>query len=191
MSRTPAWQLEWKKLTHRIERCTWCHLAATRRHAVPYRGGTTPKVLFVGEAPGRDEDRTGVPFAGAAGAVLDRGIATLGLAPEEIGITNVFKCRPPKNRFDAVAARECRPHLEQQLALLEPRIVVTLGAHALTWFDPEAPPVTRSAGTVRTWRERPLFPMLHPASTFRSGTYARRWKTDLVRLGNQLPRWLE
>jgi uracil-DNA glycosylase family 4 len=188
--RGPVWLREWDALTRRIRRCTWCHLAKTRTQAVPYRGSLLPRVLFVGEAPGTEEDRTGVPFVGAAGRVLDQGIARLGLAEGDVGILNVFKCHPPGNVFDRTAARACRPHLERQLSLLEPKVLVTLGAHALRWFDPGAPPISRAAGTPREWRGRPLLPLVHPAATFRSRVYAERWKGDLERLATDLPRWL-
>jgi uracil-DNA glycosylase family 4 len=188
--RSPAWIEDWEELTAHIRRCTWCHLATTRRHAVPYRGSLLPKVVFVGEAPGKEEDATGLPFVGAAGRVLDRALMTLGLTEEEVGILNVFKCHPPGNVFDRVAARACRPHLERQMALLTPRVVVTLGAHALRWFDPGAPRISEAAGHARSWRDLPLFPLVHPAATFRSRAYAERWKGDLARLSEALPPWL-
>jgi DNA polymerase len=149
---------------------------------VVYRGGESPWLLFIGEAPGRDEDRLGVPFVGRAGARLDRAIASLGLSPEEFGIVNLLKCRPPENRFDAHAAATCRPHLDRQIDLLQPRRLVTLGAHALKALDPSAPPITQAAGQPRTAVGRPLFPLLHPAAVSHAPRYGERWTEDLGRL---------
>ena len=148
-----------------------------------YRGSLAPRIVFVGEAPGVEEDRQGVPFVGRSGRVLEAAVRTLGIEEETWGVLNVIKCRPPKNRFDPQAARTCRPFLERQLALLRPQVVVTLGARALHALDPAAPPVLRAAGTVRGTPERPVFPLLHPAASLRSRRWAARWTRDLGSLG--------
>ncbi len=153
-----------------------------RRHAVVYRGGSAPAIVFVGEAPGREEDAQGIPFVGRSGHLLDEAIATLRLAPDDFGIVNLLKCRPPDNRFDPRAAATCRTFLDRQLALLRPRLVVTLGARALRSLDPEAPPLLRAAGAPRTDRAPPIFPLLHPAATFRARAWRQRWEADVVRL---------
>jgi uracil-DNA glycosylase len=148
-----------------------------------YRGSLAPRVVFVGEAPGVLEDRTGTPFVGRSGRRLDTAIERLGLERSEFGVLNVLKCRPPGNRFDRSAARTCRPYLDRQLALLQPEVVVTLGASALRAFDPRAPPILTVAGRPRpsvAWR---LFPLLHPAATLRSRRWAERWERDLAALG--------
>ena len=176
----------WRRLTREIERCTRCPLHRTRAHVVVYRGSLTPRVVFVGEAPGAEEDRTGVPFVGRSGRRLDAAIATLGLAPSEFGVLNLVKCRPPGNRFDRRAERTCRPYLDRQLALLRPRLLVTLGAHSLRAIDPDAPPVLRSAGAVRPDHAPPVFPLLHPAATLRSRAWHERWERDVARLGRCL-----
>jgi DNA polymerase len=121
--------------------------------------------------------------------MLDRAISELGIPEASYGVTNVVKCRPPANRFDRLAERTCRPYLDRQLALLRPRGIVTLGAYALRALLPEAPPITRSSGRAVIWNGLPVFPMLHPASTFRSGAYAARWQGDLERLKAVLPAW--
>jgi DNA polymerase len=156
---------------------------------VVYRGAPQPKLLFVGEAPGAEEDRIGLPFVGRSGRMLDAGVAQLGLLPEEFGVLNLLKCRPPKNRFDPTAAACCRPYLDRQLALLRPEVIVTLGARALSALDRSALPVTRSAGTARPWGSLRLFPMLHPAATFRATRYRERWDRDLRALGRELGGW--
>jgi uracil-DNA glycosylase len=147
----------------------------------------SPRVVFVGEAPGAREDETGLPFMGRAGQRLDAAVVQLGLPAESVGMLNLIKCRPPHNRFDRQAAATCRPFLDRQLALLRPELVVTLGASALAALDPHAPSITDAAGHERTLDGRPLFPMIHPAATFHSRRYALRWEKDLDRLRRRLP----
>lgn len=151
-----------------------------------YRGGRAPRVLFVGEAPGAEEDRRGVPFVGRAGRELDRAVARLGLSGEEFGVVNVLKCRPPGNRFDRSAARTCRPYLDRQLELLRPEVVVTLGARALATLDPKAPPVLSVAGRPRPGTGIPIFPLLHPAAALRSRRWRERWERDVGTLAEWL-----
>jgi uracil-DNA glycosylase family 4 len=181
----------WETLCGEIRGCTLCHLHRGRLQAVVYRGSLRPKVFFVGEAPGKMEDRQGLPFVGAAGRILDRAIASLGLGEGDVGISNAIKCRPPDNAYDAVGAATCRPYLARQLAYLKPRVVVTLGAHALEAFRPDALPITRVAGAPLTWRETPLFPMVHPAAVYRSTSYRQRWEKDVGTFARLLPEWLE
>ncbi len=169
----------WAALAREIRGCRRCPLGATRAHAVVYRGSLAPRIVFVGEAPGAEEDRQGIPFVGRSGRILDTAARSLGLGEDLWGVLNVIKCRPPRNRFDPRAARTCRPFLDRQLAWLRPEVVVTLGAHALRAIDPGAPPVLRSAGTVREVDGRPVFPLIHPAASLRSRRWADRWRHDL------------
>jgi DNA polymerase len=143
-------------------------------------------LVFVGEAPGAEEDRTGLPFVGRSGRELDRAVATLGLSDEEFGMLNVLKCRPPGNRFDRGAAGTCRPYLDQQLDLLRPEVVVTLGARALAAIDPNALPMLSAAGRPRTHGRTLYFPLIHPAAALRSRRMRERWERDVRALG----RWL-
>jgi len=140
----------------------------------------------VGEAPGAEEDRTGVPFVGRSGQELDRAVARLGLSEGEFGVLNVLKCRPPGNRFDRSAARTCRPYLDRQLALLRPQVIVTLGARALAAVDPTAPPMLAAAGRPRPGAELAHFPLIHPAAALRSRKLRERWETDVRALAGWL-----
>jgi len=176
----------WARLSAEIRSCRKCPLGNTRTHAVVYRGGRAPRVVFVGEAPGVEEDRVGLPFVGRSGRELDRAIARLGLSANEFGIVNVLKCRPPGNRFDRAAARTCRPYLDRQLALLRPQVIVTLGARALAAIEPDAPPVLSAAGRPRPGPGAIRFPLLHPAAALRSKRWRARWEHDL----GALARWL-
>jgi len=182
----PSRRAEWDRLSREIRACRKCPLGSLRTHAVVYRGGLSPRVVFVGEAPGAEEDRTGLPFVGRSGRLLDRAVATLGLTEGEFGVLNLLKCRPPQNRFDRASARTCRPYLDRQLELLRPEIVVTLGARALTAFDPLSLRMLAAAGHPRSGAEPAHFPLIHPAAALRSRRMHDRWEADLRTLG----RWL-
>jgi uracil-DNA glycosylase len=180
---------EFDRLSEEIRACRRCPLGSVRTQAVVYRGGRSPRVVFVGEAPGAEEDRTGLPFVGRSGRLLDTAIARLGLPAEEFGVLNVLKCRPPGNVFDRAAARTCRPYLDRQLALLRPAVLVSLGATALRSLDPQAPPILRAAGVPRPSDGRPtLFPLVHPAASLRSRRLRERWETDVGALAAWLRR---
>ena len=175
--------LSWRSLTREIRACRLCPLGSRREHAVTYRGGPHPWLVFVGEAPGAQEDREARPFVGRGGRLLDRAIERAGLREGEYGIVNLLKCRPPRNRFDLAAARVCRPYLDRQLDLLAPDAVVSLGRHALRALDGSAPPITRAAGIPRRQNSTlPLFPMIHPAAGLRSRAMMTRWNADVLRL---------
>jgi uracil-DNA glycosylase len=175
-----------ERLGAEIRACRRCPLGASRAHAVIYRGGRAPSLVFVGEAPGAEEDRRGLPFVGRSGRLLDALVARLPLGPEEVGLLNVLKCRPPDNRFDPEAARTCRPFLDRQLDLLRPSRIVTLGRHALHSLDPGAPAILRCAGAPRLSPRGPMFPLLHPAAALRSRRLKERWELD----GERLALWL-
>ena len=151
-----------------------------------YRGSLRPRVVFVGEAPGAEEDRVGRPFVGRSGRRLDAAIARIGLVESDFGVLNVLKCRPPKNRFDPSAARTCRPYLDRQLAWLRPSVLVPLGRHALRTVDPEAGPILEVAGRPRPRGSVAIFPLLHPAAALRSRRWAERWERDVSALGSWL-----
>ena len=174
-------------LSQEIRGCVKCPLHATRIQAVVYRGSLSPRLLFVGEAPGAEEDRVGVPFVGRSGQRLDSAVAHLGLTAQEYGVLNLLKCRPAGNRFDPDAARTCRPYLDRQVDLLSPEIVVTLGSSALHALAPEAPPMLKAAGIPRRSARGPIFPLIHPAAALRSRRFAERWTRDIDALSRWLP----
>jgi DNA polymerase len=152
-----------------IRACTKCPLHATRKHAVPGEGNARPRLLFVGEAPGADEDQQGRPFVGAAGQLLDKMIAAMGLARGEVFIANVLKCRPPGNRDPQppeVAA--CLPYLRAQIALLAPDVICTLGRPAAHALLEVTTPISRLRGRFATYRGTPLMPTFHPSYLLRS-----------------------
>lgn len=117
-----------RTLNQDIATCTRCRLAQTRTNAVPGEGPIDSGILFIGEAPGRNEDLTGRPFVGRAGAVLEDLLSSIGLERRSVFITSIIKCRPPENRIpkrDEIAA--CAGYLDRQIALLSPKIIIPMG----------------------------------------------------------------
>ena len=153
---------------------------------VPGEGAADARVVFVGEAPGANEDREGRPFVGAAGRFLDTLLAEAGLARSEIFITNVLKSRPPGNRdprADEVA--HSWPWLEAQLAVIEPDVIVPLGRHALARFDPSVK-IADVHGRPHTVGGRALFPLYHPAAALHGG----KLRSALIEDARALGEWL-
>jgi uracil-DNA glycosylase len=150
---------------------------------VPGEGREDADVMFVGEAPGRFEDEQGRPFVGRAGQLLDEVLAEAGLGRSDVFITNVVKARPPGNRDPTRAEVEhWMPVLEQQLALVAPRLVVPLGRHALAHFAPGAK-IGESHGRALSERGRELFPLYHPAAALRSTKLRETLLADARALG--------
>ena len=119
------------EIVEEVVHCCCCGLGATRKNAVPGEGNPNARIVFVGEAPGADEDEQGRPFVGRAGQLLDKIIAAMGLQRQEVFICNVLKCRPPDNRDpkpDEIV--HCIHFLEKQLEIIKPEIIIALGAHA-------------------------------------------------------------
>jgi len=147
--------------------CRLCELGATQ--AVPGDGNFNAQVMFIGEAPGRDEDKMGKPFVGAAGKFLNTMLEAIGLKREDVFITNIVKHRPPENRDplpDEIEA--CWPYLEEQIKIIKPKLIVTLGRHAMGKFLPglKISVVHGQAKRVKgLWAEKQVYmPMYHPAS---------------------------
>jgi uracil-DNA glycosylase family 4 len=159
------------ELFTRMACCTRCELAAERTQVVRGVGRPSARLMFIGEAPGAAEDRTGIPFVGRAGKLLDRLLADNRIVRDEIYITNVVACRPPGNR--APRSREVQAHapwLEEQIRLVQPELIVTLGRPALTYFEPRAK-ITEVRGWPREFRRGSrsfrLLPLFHPAAVLR------------------------
>ncbi|MCB2223170.1 MAG: uracil-DNA glycosylase [Actinobacteria bacterium] len=150
--------------------CTRCGLAATRTQVVFGAGSPEADVMFVGEAPGFHEDQQGVPFVGAAGKLLDQLLGEIGVARDDVYIGNVLKCRPPSNRDpkpDEIEA--CKGYLAEQLRLIDPAVVVTLGNFATKLLLKRDVGITRTRGQVYPWWGRHLVPTFHPAAALRGG----------------------
>ena len=164
--------------------CTRCPLAQGRTQVVFGVGNPGADLLFVGEGPGREEDLAGEPFVGRSGKLLDRLMAEeIGLTRAECYIANVVKCRPPNNRNpapDEIAA--CRPYLEEQIALIVPAVVVTLGNFATQLLLDRTDGIGKLRGSVYTYGSGHLVPTYHPAYVLRAGGEAMaEMRADLVR----------
>jgi uracil-DNA glycosylase len=153
--------------------CTLCPLAQSRTNVVFGAGDANADLMFIGEAPGAEEDRQGLPFVGRAGAFLNELLAGIGLRREDVFVANVLKCRPPGNRDpQPVEIETCRPYLLSQVELIEPKIIATLGNFATKLITANPTGITRVRGTpqIHTLGERTVrvFPLLHPAAILRN-----------------------
>lgn len=156
-------------LSRAVATCRRCPLYRTRTHAVLSDGTPDARLVFVGEAPGREEDRQGVPFVGAAGQLLTKMIEAMGLQRGEVYICNVLKDRPPGNRTPLPEEVEaCRPFLEEQLAIVRPRVICVLGAVAAKALLGPQVAITRIRGTVCDYLGTPVVPTFHPAYLLRN-----------------------
>lgn len=157
-------------LSAQAQTCTACGLAATRTHVVFGEGNPDSKLMIIGEGPGEEEDKTGRPFVGRAGQLLDRILEAAGIARESIYIGNIVKCRPPGNRVPASdEAKTCTSlWLNKQLELIRPQIIVPLGATACELFMGEKVAITKIRGTWLDWQGVKVFPMFHPAYLLRN-----------------------
>lgn len=165
--------------------CTSCKLARQGRTQVVFgMGDPTAPLMFVGEGPGAEEDKQGLPFVGRSGKLLDKLLLEeLGVTRERVYIANVVKCRPPNNRDpeqDEIDA--CRPHLERQLDLIDPAVVVTLGKFAGQLLLGRKEGITKLRGHAYPYRNGVLIPTLHPAYALRGGGEPlAHMRADLVR----------
>lgn len=172
--------------------CFACDLSATRNQTVPGEGNPRAAVVFVGEAPGAREDLLGRPFVGAAGRYLDRLLAVAGLSRDKVFVVNTVKCRPPANRPPRPAERAaCAPLLARQLAAINPRVVATLGRHALAVFAPaaeiaESHGYPYAGGVVGLPSDATLFPLYHPAAALHNGALRPILERDMRSLRTHL-----
>jgi len=172
--------------------CKKCQLHKTRTKVVPGQGTLSPEIMFIGEAPGFDEDQQGLAFVGAAGQLLTKMIEAMGLTRDQVFIANILKCRPPGNRVplpEEVAA--CKPYLETQIAALRPRVLVLLGASAVRALLQVETGITRLRGNWATYAGIDAMPTFHPSYLLRMPSAKREAWSDLQavlsRIGRQPP----
>ncbi|MPZ70145.1 MAG: uracil-DNA glycosylase [Actinobacteria bacterium] len=162
--------------------CPKCRLAQTRTNVVWADGNLDSELLFIGEAPGHHEDKQGIPFVGAAGQLLDKLLAEIGLDRTKAAIVNVIKCRPPGNRDpqqDEIDA--CRPYLEAQLAHMKPTVIVTLGNFATRFILEQQIGITRARGRKYQIWGATVIPTFHPAAALRGGSFGGISTMDALR----------
>jgi uracil-DNA glycosylase len=161
------------ELYHQVESCTKCPLHQTRTKAVFGAGDADADLMFVGEAPGAEEDRQGLPFVGRAGQLLGELLEGIGLSRQDVFIANVLKSRPPGNRDpQPLEIEACRPYLFDQVRLIEPKVVCTLGNFATKLLSGNPAGITKVRGTPQVHelggRTVFLLPLLHPAAALRT-----------------------
>jgi uracil-DNA glycosylase len=176
-------KLEWREFAADVDGCTACSLCRGRNRSVPGVGDIHAEWLFVGEAPGAEEDAKGEPFVGQAGRLLDNMLAALGFARgANVYIANVLKCRPPGNRTpEPREAEACRPYLDRQIALIRPKIIVALGKSAATTLLDVDATIASLRGRVHRYQDVPLVVTYHPAYLLRNlPDKAKAWEDLLL-----------
>jgi len=179
------------ELFREVQTCERCPLFETRTKAVFGAGNANADLLFVGEAPGAEEDRRGLPFVGRAGQLLQQLLAGIGMSRDDVFIANVLKSRPPNNRDPLPAEiQACRPYLDRQIELIEPRVIATLGNFATKLLTGSPVGITRVRGTpqehVLGGRSVTLFPLLHPAAALRTPAMKEMLSEDFAKLPSLL-----
>jgi len=167
-------------LRRTVAACTQCTLHKTRTQTVFGVGNTAARWMFVGEAPGADEDAQGEPFVGRAGQLLNAMLFAMGLKREDVYIANVLKCRPPGNRDPQPSEVECcEPYLVRQIELIGPKLIVALGRHAAHSLLKTEAPLARLRGQRLAYHGTPLIVTYHPAYLLRSPGEKRKAWDDL------------
>lgn len=174
--------IELVEIVRQIKGCTLCGLHRGRTHAVPGAGDTTSPILFIGEGPGFNEDKQGLPFVGRSGDLLVKLLRSIGLTRDQVFITNVVKCRPPENRDplpEEISA--CKPYLDRQIELIDPLVIVTLGRFSMARYFPNGR-ITQIHGQPRYDARCAYYPLFHPAAALRNPALRRDMEADIRRL---------
>lgn len=175
-------------IANAISLCQKCRLSKTRNKTVPGSGISTAKIMFIGEAPGANEDKEGIPFCGAAGKFLDLLLNSIDLDREKVFIANTVKCRPPGNRDPEQDEKDlCWPYLAEQIEIINPKIIVTLGKHATERFLPGIGGISKlRAKLFRRSSGRYFFPLYHPAAALHNGALRQTLLDDFAKLKGAL-----
>ena len=176
-------EVSWQELQARVAQCTRCELHATRSQTVFGTGSTRARWMFIGEAPGAEEDRQGEPFVGRAGQLLNAMLSAVGLSRQQVYIANILKCRPPRNRDPRPAeAASCREYLDRQIELLDPVLIVAVGRIAAQNLLATDAALGRLRGRVHELgpAKRPVIVTYHPAYLLRSPSEKRKAWSDLL-----------
>ena len=167
--------------------CTQCKLAGTRTQVVYGVGNPNAGLMFIGEAPGRDEDLQGEPFVGRAGQLLTDIIKAMKLTRDDVYITNVVKCRPPENRNPEPDELEaCRPYIRRQIAMIKPRVIVTLGKFALQSLLERSYSITAARGQWLEYEGIKVMPTFHPAYLLRTPAAKKEVWQDMKKVMAEL-----
>lgn len=174
-----------EKFRKQISGCTKCQLSKTRTNFVFGDGDPTADLVFVGEAPGHDEDLQGKPFVGAAGQLLTKIIEAIKLDRSQVYICNILKCRPPGNRNPAPQEIElCEPYLIKQLELIKPKVICALGTFAAQTLLKTTTPISKLRGQIHYYHDIKLVPTFHPAALLRNPSWKRQTWEDVQLVRN-------
>jgi DNA polymerase len=177
---------ELTELYKEVRICQKCILSQGRANAVPGEGPEDADILFIGEGPGFHEDRQGRPFVGAAGNYLNELLEKIDLKREAVYITNVIKCRPPGNRDPQPEEIEaCRPYLDRQIALIRPRLIITLGRYSMQRYFPGAS-ISRIHGQPKRVGNVIYYPMFHPAAALHQPRWRSLVEEDILKIPHLL-----
>jgi len=169
------------QLTTEIRSCTLCRLCEGRTNAVPGQGDPHAEIVFIGEGPGKNEDEQGIPFCGASGKLLDELLASINLSRNDVFITNIVKCRPPANRDPLPDEKTtcATTYLDNQLELIKPKVIVTLGRHALNYFIPDIK-ISAVHGQPKRYKNQVYIGLYHPAVALYNGGMRETLKEDFL-----------
>ena len=171
-----------EKIKQNVIECTKCELSKTRINSVPGKGNFRSNVIFVGEAPGKNEDKNGEPFIGVAGKKLSAALENAGIARDEVYITNIVKCRPPKNRVPTTNERStCQEYLKQEISIIKPKIICILGNTAFNSLLGGSE-ITKFRGKVVTKDNQLYFLTVHPAATIYNQELIQVLNNDIQKL---------
>jgi len=173
---------ELENIKENVINCTKCELCQTRTNSVPGKGNFQSDVIFVGEAPGRNEDKHGEPFIGAAGKKLSMALEEAGISRDSVYITNVVKCRPPNNRVPNPLEREmCKTYLDGEISIIKPKIICILGNTAFSSILGGSE-IRKFRGKIVRKDNQIYFLTIHPAATIYNQELIAVLKKDIVRL---------
>ena len=173
---------EIQKIKLQVTKCTKCELSETRNNSVPGKGNYKADVIFVGEAPGKNEDVNGEPFIGIAGKKLTMVLESAGVTREEVYITNIVKCRPPKNRVPTITERDtCKNYLEKEIEIIKPKIICILGNTAFNSLL-NGNEITKFRGKIAKKNNQLYFLSVHPAATIYNQKLISVLKKDMRKL---------
>lgn len=171
-----------QSIKQNVIECIKCDLCKTRTNSVPGKGNFKSSVIFVGEAPGRNEDKNGEPFIGAAGKKLSAALEAAGVSREEVYITNIVKCRPPKNRIPTSTEREtCQDYLKQEISIIKPKIICILGNTAFNSLLGGSD-ITKFRGKIVLKDNQLYFLTVHPAATIYNQELIKVLNKDILKL---------
>ena len=175
------------RIAAQVEACQRCDLHRSRSRGVPGTGPASARIMAIGEAPGEREDKEGKPFVGQAGQLLTQLLEEVGLSRDDIFITNVIKSRPPGNRDPLPEeVQACAAYLDEQIAVIQPQVILLLGRHALQRLVPDAPGISRCHGRTLRVGDRTYMPCYHPAAALYQSSLLPTLREDFQHLREHL-----